>query len=80
MPTRYTLLPLLTAALLCGCSKPAEKPAAKARKQEPSTMKTMIDGVTGAQAVRSGRKASNQIKSLSTERDDQLNDIMNANE
>jgi hypothetical protein len=67
----------LTAVLVCGCSpQPTETtPEGKAEKP-PSTLKTMVDGATGAQAVRSGTKASNQIRSISAARESDLNDIM----
>ncbi len=68
---------IITSILIAGCSptssrtpEPAKQPAA------PSTLKTMVDGATGAQAVRSGKKAGDQLRSISADRDAELNEIL----
>ena len=69
----------LAMCFLCGCAKKAEvkkAPAAPPVAKEKSSAQTLVDGMTGRTAIKSGRKARNTIMAVSKKQDDDLNEIM----
>jgi hypothetical protein len=68
----------LVGILLCGCAKPSGKQTAKANvpAKKESSAQTLINGFTGRQAVKSGKKASGTIKAVSAEQNKDLNEVM----
>jgi hypothetical protein len=58
-------------ALAGGCGKapdrPAPPPVAPTSTAERSTLETVVDGVTGRDAVRRGEQAKDQIRRISAE-------------
>jgi hypothetical protein len=71
----------LSIVLLSGCRK--DKPEEKlgtAENKPKSTLQTVVEGATGVQAAREGRKASNKIREISAEHAAELNNIINSGE
>ena len=80
MKTIAALSSLLAAMLLLTGCKAGEESGKKDKhaqpEKQPSTMTTMIDGLTGAQAVRTGRNAQERIRSIASDRDTDLEEAM----
>ena len=76
------LLIIFIATAMLGCRPPAGKKKAAAKsKPKPtparkSTMQTAVDGFTGRTAVKSGRKAQNQIREISAKKDEDLDEVL----
>lgn len=60
--------------LLAGCSK--RDTTAEKTSQEPSLGKTIVDGITRRGAVESGRRAKDQINTISKQRTDDLDEVV----
>ncbi len=69
---------ILLVVLAAGCGPspaPQTKPAADSPK-EKSAAATMVDGLTGRTAVNAGRKAQDDIKRISSEKNKDLEAVM----
>lgn len=69
---------LAAAVLLAGCGKREETspPPPKAPSAVGQTVKDAVDGFTGKTAVDAGRKAQDQIRKISAEHNQELDETM----
>ncbi len=69
---------LLLGTGLTGCSRTSdpEQTTDKQTSSERGTMRTLVEGVTGKQALEQGRKTQQKIRDISEDRDQQLQDIL----
>lgn len=69
-----TLAILLIAPLLiCGCTKDSTQ---KKKVKKTSTTQSVIEGMTGHTAVKSGQRAASDVKKVSAAHQKDLDDIM----
>lgn len=69
------LVMLLGVLLSAGCTK-TESPGKGEAAREPSVAQTVVDGVTGRNAVRAGEKARATIEKVSKEQKQMLDEIL----
>lgn len=67
----------VTVCVLCGCAPSnEEKPPTAKKRQKPSTVSLVVDGVTGRAAVRAGKKARKTVEDVSAAHQSDLDEIM----
>ena len=64
---------LIVPLLICGCSKDSTK---KQKTKKTSSTQSIIEGMTGHTAVKSGKKAANKIKSVSAAQQKELDKVL----
>lgn len=75
-PSTIPLLALSGLLLLPGCKDAGSGGKNAAKKGEKSTGRLVIDGLTGKQAVESGKKARKTIENVSRKKGDDLDDVL----
>ena len=76
MKLHYLIPIALVASLLCGCSDEKRTASKKPERKQGSTAQTMVDGLTGRAAVRSGNQARRTIEDISAKQRNDLNEIV----
>lgn len=74
MKMRYGMV-LIPALLLGGCAREGTRTPGDV-PQEPSTTRTLIEGITGKTAVEAGKKAKRTIETTSAARNQDLDDVL----
>ena len=64
---------LIVPLLICSCSKDSTK---RQKTKKTSSTQSIIEGVTGHTAVKSGNKAANKIKSVSASQQKNLDEVL----
>ena len=79
MRLRIVILSVVVVAAACaGCRRqsPADSPKAETPPPDRSTAETVIDGMTGNQAVRQGQQAKEKIRQISAKEQKDLDDVL----
>ncbi len=71
-----TIILLIALSFIIGCGQSKKSPQKPKPQKSKSTLNTVVDGVTGRTAVNAGKKAKDQIESISKKRNDELNEVM----
>ncbi len=64
---------LVVPLLICGCTKDAKT---KKKSKKTSAAQSMIEGMTGHTAVKSGHRAASDVKKVSAAHQKDLDDIL----